>query len=104
MPSRIVDYLASIPAPPRILGIRYEYMLKGYRGEDKDLSARFGFKVWSQRSHLVRRYKAASLPKKGEGGFNLGDYCWSFDYLRDDGTKSKLYYGHWKSEPVDNVK
>jgi len=98
------EYLSELPSPPRILGIRYEYLLKGYRGEDKDLSARFGFKVWSQRSHLVRRYRAVSLPKKGEGGFSLGDYCWSFDYLREDGMESKLYYGHWKSEPVDNVK
>jgi hypothetical protein len=96
-------YLKSIPAPPRILGIRYEYMLKGYRGKDKELSAKLGFDCWSQRSHLVRKYVAHSTPVKGSA-FSLGDECWSYDYLKEDGGTTNLYYGHWKSEPVDDVK
>jgi hypothetical protein len=70
----------------RIMGIRYEYLLKGYRAEDRDLSAKFGLKVWSQRSHLVRAYR-------GDAG-----WCWSYDFLKDDGSASKLYWKAWRPE------
>jgi len=93
------EFLRSIPAPPRILGIRYEYLLKGERWRDKDLTARFGFDCRSQKSHLVRRYVARSTPAKG-AAFSLGDQCWSYDYIKEDGAATNLYYGHWKSEPV----
>jgi hypothetical protein len=99
----MVDYLSALPAPPRILGIRYEYMLKGERWRDKELSARFGFEVRSQKSHLIRRYVARGTAAKGSA-FNLGDECWSYDYIKEDGGATNLYYGHWKPEAVDNVK
>ncbi|HWX40364.1 MAG TPA: PD-(D/E)XK nuclease family protein [Blastocatellia bacterium] len=96
------DYLMALPAPPRILGIRYEYMLKGTRWEDKDLTRRFGLNVWSQRSPLIRRYVAHSTPSRGKnaGGFTLGDQCWSWDLILDDGSSSKLSASNWHSEPV----
>jgi hypothetical protein len=100
----IFSYLATLPAPPRILGIRYEYLLKSFRKEDKELSSKFGFTVWSQRSHLVRRHVAFALPKKGTANFKIGDQCWSYDYLNEDGSSSNIYYGHWRAEAVDNVK
>ena len=100
---RTWEWLRDLPAPPRILGIRYEYLLKGERWKDKDLSARFGFDVRHQRSPLCRRYVAVSLPKKGESRHRLGDWCASFDFLNDDGTEGKLYYGHWRSESVDDI-
>jgi hypothetical protein len=100
---RIAVYLHGLPAPPRILGIRYEYMLKGERWKDKELSARFGFEVRSQKSHLIRRYVARGTAAKGSA-FNLGDECWSYDYIKEDGGATNLYYGHWKPEPVDDVK
>jgi hypothetical protein len=94
------NYLRALPAPPRILGIRYEYLLKSYRGLDKDLSARFGINVWSQRSHLIRKYVATSIPQRGQSAYNVGDECWSFDWIKDDGSSSKLAWQNWKSRPV----
>ena len=94
IPEATYRYLHSIPAPPRILGIRYEYMLKGDRWVDKDLSARLGVEVRSQRSPLVRGYLNA--------GMTSGDEQWnvSWDYVKEDGTESKLYWKSWKSSPT----
>ena len=96
------NYLHALPAPPRILGIRYEYLLKGGRYADKELSARFGLNVWSQRSHLIRRYVAHSTPQRGKnaGGYNIGDVCWSWDFLTDEGKPSKLTAQNWHSESI----
>jgi hypothetical protein len=90
----------------RIMGIRYEYLLKGDRWKDKDLTSRFGFDCRSQRSHLIRQYVAESVPqsKKGPAPFNHGDLCWSWEYLRDDGTEGKLAWQNWKSRPVPSVR
>ena len=93
-------YLRDLPAPPRILGIRMEYMLKGYRSLDKDLSARFGINVWSQRSHLLTRYVATSTPSRGVAAYAVGDQCWSYDYVKEDGSASKLAWQNWRREPV----
>ena len=100
IPIATQKYLHSCAAPPRILGIRYEYMLKGYRSEDKDLSARFGLKVWAQKSHLVRKYVATSVPSRGVSAYNVGDECWSYDWIKDDGSSSKLAWQNWRSRPV----
>lgn len=98
------QYLLSCKdAPPRILGIRYEYLLKGDRWKDKDLSARFGMEVRSQRSHLIRQYVATSVPqtKKGPAPFNHGDSCWSWEYIRaEDQKSSSLAWANWKGRPV----
>ena len=84
-----VVFLRDLPAPPRILGIRYEYLLKGARYADRDLSARFGLNVWAQRSHLIRAYSN-----------DAGQWCWSYDFLKDDGGTSKLYYKTWRPRAV----
>lgn len=84
-------YLSSLPAPPRILGIRMEYLLKSDRWKDKDLSARFGLDVRSQRSVLIRAYQST----KGEPALNA-----EWDYVREDGTAGKLAWQNWKSRPV----
>src|SRR5262249_52364250 len=89
LPPATVAFLRSLSAPPRILGIRYEYMLKGSRYADKDLSARFGINVWAQRSHLVRAYQP-----------DAGGWCWSYDFLKDDGSASNLYYKSWRPRAV----
>jgi len=93
-------YLKELSAPPRILGIRYEYLLKFGRWEDKDLSARFGLKVWSQRSHLIRKYVATSVPARGPAAYSVGDECWSYDWIKDDGSTSKLAWTNWRARPV----
>jgi PD-(D/E)XK nuclease superfamily len=86
------DYLTAIPAPPRILGIRYEYLLKSSRYADKDLSSRFGLNVWAQRSHLIRAYQGLD-----------GTWCWSYEFQKDDGGSSKLYYKNWRPKAVWEV-
>lgn len=101
MGHRIYAWLYEQPAPPRVLAVRYEYLLKGERWKDKDLAARFGFEYARvQKSILLRQYVAVSLPKRGEAVFNLGDTCWSYDYVKEDGTAGSLYYGHWKAQAV----
>jgi hypothetical protein len=90
------QYLATLTAPPRILAVRYEYLLKGERWRDKDLAARFGFDARAQRSPLVRGYLNA--------GMAAGDEQWNiaWDYLKGEGTgeTSKLNYRAWKSAPI----
>ena len=88
------DYLRDLPAPPRILGIRYEFLLKGDRRSDKELQQEIGLDVRAQRSHLIRGY----LNK----GMTAGDaqWNWSFQYLKEGGEASRLYAKNWPSAPV----
>jgi hypothetical protein len=96
----IAKFLLALPAPPRIHAIRYEYMLKGDRWRDKELSARLQLDCRSQRSHLVRCYEAVSVPARSQA-FSVGDVCWSWDYTRvEDMRESSLAWQNWKSRPV----
>jgi len=94
IPQRMVDYLTPLASPPRILAVRYEYLLKGDRWIDKPLTSRLGIEVRSQRSPLVRGYL--------NQGMAAGDEQWnvSWDYHKEDGTTSKLYWKSWQSAPV----
>lgn len=97
------DFLRGQPAPPRILAIRYEYILKGERWKDKELSNRLGMECRSQRTHLLRHYVCTSVPTRGksEGAFTYGDVCWSWDYVRTEDMKdSTLAWQNWRSQPV----
>ena len=94
------NYLFALDAPPRILAVRYEYLLKGERWKDKELSARFGCEMRSQKSHLIRAYFAHSVPQRGEAGYKIGDTCWSWEYTREDGRESKLAWQNWDSRAV----
>jgi hypothetical protein len=87
-------FLRSCVAPPRIMGIRYEYLLKGDRWTDKELSAKLGVEVRSQRSPLVRAYHNPGM-MAGDDQFNV-----AWDYVKETGEPSKLYYKNWKSAPV----
>jgi hypothetical protein len=98
--ARMYNYLLALDAPPRILAVRYEYMLKGERWKDRDLSERFGVEMRSQKSHLVRQYVAVSTPQRGAAGYSIGDVCWSWDFVRDDGRDGSLAWQNWKSRPV----
>jgi hypothetical protein len=92
----MAKFLGDCTSPPRILGIRYEYLLKGERWRDKDLSQRFGFDARVQRSHLIRGYLNAGMAAGDE------QWNWAWDYLKPDGSgeTSKLNYRAWRSEPV----
>lgn len=97
---RMYNYLASLTAAPRILGIRYEYLLKGERWKDKDLTARFGVECRSQKTPLLRQYVATSTPKRGEAAYKVGDVCWSWDFKKEDGTNGTLAWQNWRSQPL----
>lgn len=86
----------------RVHGIRYEYLLKGQRREDRDLSARVGFGAYTQGSILTRAYTCTSVPQRGKsiGAYDLGDVCWSWDYLKEDGSTSKLAWQNWHARPT----
>jgi hypothetical protein len=91
------EFLQAIPSPPRILGIRYEYMLKGSRWMDKDLTAELGVEVRSQRSILTRAYVNPGMVA-GDEQVNC-----SWDYIKEGGETSKLYYKNWKSQPIGKI-
>lgn len=96
-------YLRSLPAPPRIHAIRYEFLLKGERWKDKELSQRLGVDCRSQKSHLVYQYVAQSTPKSGKNteAFRVGDICWAWEFIRpEDQQPSKLYAGNWRPRAV----
>lgn len=90
----MVRFLRALPTPPRILGIRYEFLLKGDRWTDKELTAKLGVEVRSQRSPLVRAYKNEGMAAGDE------QWCVSWDYVKPGGEMSKLNYRAWKSAPV----
>ena len=99
----MVRYLKSCPAEPRIHAIRYEFLLKGERWKDKELSARLGVDVRSQKSHLVYQYVAQSTPKSGKNqeAFRVGDICWAWEFIRpEDQQPSKLYAGNWRPRAI----
>lgn len=87
IPTNIGHYLISLPEPPRIVGIRYEYILKGERWRDKELSTKFGFDCRSQKSHLIRCYYNAKSSQTN----------WSWDFIKDDGSEGKLAWQNWKA-------
>jgi len=91
---KMADYLRHLKSPPRILGIRYEFLWKGERRRDKDLTARFGVETRSQSSHLVRGYYSAGMTDADS------QWNWSWDYLKDGGETSKLYWKAWRGAPV----
>ena len=95
------DYLRHLDAPPRIHAIRYEFLMKGSRRKDKDLSQRLGVDAYAQDSHLVRQYAAVSTPARGGSAYAIGDVCWSWDYTRvEDMRDGSLAWQNWRRRPV----
>ena len=90
----VVNYLRTLDAPPRILGVVYTYMFKGDRWRDKDLTQRLGIESRVQKSHLVRVYL--------NPGMTDADAQWnySYDFHKEDGSTSKLYYKTWRPAAV----
>lgn len=97
----MAKYLFSLTAAPRVSAVRYEYLLKGERWEDKELSAKYGFKARHQKTPLLRAYVARSTPAKGKNAaaYSVGDRCVTWDFVNPDGSTSKLAWQNWTSEP-----
>jgi len=92
--ARTMAFLRVLASPPRILAIRYDYLLKGSRDKDDRLTDRFGFAPYVQKSHLVRAYLNAGMAAGDE------QWNWSFGYRKDDGTTSRLYAKNWPPAQV----
>jgi hypothetical protein len=100
---RIAQWLSSQPSPPKILGVRYEYILKGARREDKTESAGDGnggsgsARRWVQDSPLIRAWR--------QDGITLEDRRWAATYkwwgeLGRAGPAHTLPYRSWKKSAV----
>jgi hypothetical protein len=77
-------YLRACDAPPRIAGIRMEYLLKGRRMEYPEDSG-----IYVQYSPLIRGYM-----KEGITGPEFG---WKREWKDDSGSKRRLDYRTWKA-------
>lgn len=92
------QYLASLPAPPRISAIRYEYLLKGERESKsrlaKGLSERVGFEARVQQSRLCYLWV--------KPGMTIADaeLAHSFSWTDAEGKERKLAWQHWQQAPV----
>lgn len=89
---RVGCWLRALPEPPRILGVRYEYLIKGQRRKDKSDPEQPGRYVAD--TPLIRAYKS--------DGLTADDRRWAAIYeWYDAGGKSKrLPWQTWKKAPV----
>lgn len=90
---RIAQWLLTQPSPPRVFAVRYEYLLKGTRREDKDTSP----KRYTQDTPLIRAYR--------QDGMTLEDRRWATNYKWHDlsGQGHTLNYRNWKKSNVWEV-
>jgi hypothetical protein len=89
---RVADWLRSLPDPPTILGVRYEYLLKGPRREDK--KAQPGEPRWNQESVLVRAYCQEGITSDDRR------WAWTYDWKDEGGKGRRLDYRSWRKVPV----
>ncbi len=94
---RIQHWLSTLPAPPTILGVRYEYLLKGSRKQDKKAGSVTEGR-WVQDSILCRAYK--------QEGITADDrrWAWTWEWYENDGRggrkSRKLPWQSWQKAPV----
>ena len=86
IPTPMYQYLKELPAPPKIQGVRMEFILKGKRSKDKD-----GEGPRLQRSPLVRGWRNQGVTARSD------DYAWSWNWRDEMGKKKALNWQNWKS-------
>jgi hypothetical protein len=94
IPGPIIDYLMVLAAPPRISAIRYEYLLKGERWKDKQLSEKLGIECRSQNTPLLQPYKKIGITALDD------EWGWKYEYEDSEGRSKRLDYRSWKKTPV----
>ena len=89
---RVAQWLATLPEPPRVLGVRYEYLLKGPRRADKKDPQQPGRYVTD--TPLIRGWI--------QEGITGGDRRWghSYDYYDLQGKGKRLDSRSWRKVPV----
>lgn len=88
----VVRWLQTLPTAPQVLGVRYEYLIKGARRQDKKDAERPGRYVCE--SPLIRAYQQA--------GITAEDRRWSPCYEWWDlvGKGKRVDYRSWSKAPV----
>jgi hypothetical protein len=89
---RVARWLSTLPDPPTILGVRYEYLLKGARREDK--KAQPGEPRWNQESVLVRAYCQEGITSEDRR------WAWTYDWKDEGGKGRRLDYRSWRKQAV----
>lgn len=94
---RVVNWIADLSDPPSVLGVRYEYLLKGPRKKDtKQGSPTFG--RWNQESILIRAYRQTGITSTDDR------WAWTYDWFDNDGRggrkSRRLDYRSWQKAPV----
>lgn len=87
---RIAKWLETLPAPPRILAVRYEYILKGQRRQDKKDPISPGRYV--QDTPFLRAYLSSGLTSE--------DDRWApkYEWHSSDGKQRRVDYRSWKKQ------
>jgi hypothetical protein len=89
---RVRDWLCQLSDPPTILGVRYEYLLKGSRREDK--KAQPGEARWNQESILCRAYSQEGITSSDRR------WAWTYDWHDESGKGRRLDYKSWRKTAV----
>jgi hypothetical protein len=88
---RTAEWLATQPGPPTILGVRYEYLLKGSRREDKKAGP--GEPRWNQETPLIRPWVQDGITSEDRR------WAWTWDWW-DGGKSRRLDYRSWRKVAV----
>ena len=88
MSPKLRDLLAELPNPPRIAGVKMEFLLKGSRYKSKTDGDRI-----IQQSPLIRGYQRMNAPTSGDPA----DLGWKREYTGEDGRSHRLDYRTWKA-------
>jgi hypothetical protein len=89
---RVAHWLRSLPDPPQILGVRYEYLLKGSRKRDKKDAIQPDRYV--QESILCRAWKQEGITSDDRR------WAWTYDWNDETGKGRRLDYRSWQKAPV----
>lgn len=89
---RVAQWLSTLPDPPQILGVRYEYILKGSRKKDKKDAMNPDRYV--QESILCRAYKQEGITSDDRR------WAWTYDWHDETGKGRRLDYRSWQKAAV----
>lgn len=89
---RTAIWLNDLPDPPQILGVRYEYLLKGSRRKDRKDA--MNPDKYVQESILVRAYKQEGITSDDRR------WAWTYDWNDETGKGRRLDYRSWQKAVV----
>lgn len=90
---RTAQWLSTLSDPPTILGVRYEYLLKGQRRKDAKADAMNPDRYYCD-SKLVRAYKQEGITAEDRR------WGWTYDWFDETGKGRRLDYRSWQKSAV----